>query len=304
MNKNPLVTIITPTYNRANLLPETIDSILTQDYPNIEYIILDDGSTDNTEKLIKKQLRLPHRPEFVESISRNDVIFVSHKNMGETKTVNKGFRMAKGDIIAVVNSDDPLLPHAVSNVVDFFKKHPGISIAYPDWILIDETSKTIDTIRVEEYHYLKMVREHHCLPGPGTFFRRAVIEKIKERNQDFKYVGDFEFWLRAGLYFEMKRIPQLLASFRTHSRSQSQIKNDAMAIEHIKLVDKIFSWDNLPENIRPIRPDAVSSAYFHAATTAKSPVLRYLYYATSFISSPLMFGKKIKYELVKIKHRF
>src|SRR5882762_9777707 len=109
--KLPLVTIITPTYNRADLLMETIESVLSQDYPNIEYIVLDDGSTDGTEEKVKGQ-----RSKF-----KSDKVFrfYSQENKGETKTVNRGFSLASGEIICVVSSDDPLLPGAVSAAVSF-----------------------------------------------------------------------------------------------------------------------------------------------------------------------------------------
>jgi glycosyltransferase involved in cell wall biosynthesis len=99
--KELLVTIITPAYNRANYLDETIQSILNQDYPNLEYIVLDDGSKDNTVEVLKKY--------------RGRIIWETHPNIGETRTVNKGLSMAHGDIIGIVNSDDPLLPGAVAS---------------------------------------------------------------------------------------------------------------------------------------------------------------------------------------------
>ena len=102
MRKNgqlPLVSIITPAYNRQSLIEETILSVIGQDYPNLEYLVLDDGSSDDTLSVIKKYAK--------------HLRYDAHPNMGETRTVNKGFTMARGEILAVVNSDDPLLPGAV-----------------------------------------------------------------------------------------------------------------------------------------------------------------------------------------------
>ena len=119
----PLVTIITPAYNRADYLRETIESILQQDYPNVEYIVLDDGSKDNTVELLEEYT--------------GRLIWESHKNMGEIRTVNKAYGMAKGEYIAVINSDDPLLPGAISAVVDTFLNNPDVLVVYPDWQYID-----------------------------------------------------------------------------------------------------------------------------------------------------------------------
>ena len=119
----PRVTVITPAFNRASLLEETILSVLEQDYPNLEYIVLDDGSEDGTLEVIKK--------------FQNRLRWDSHANMGETRTVNKGFSMAEGDIIGVVSSDDLLLPGAISKAVQRLLQKPDVVVVYPDWQIID-----------------------------------------------------------------------------------------------------------------------------------------------------------------------
>ena len=117
IKKNLLVSIITPTYNRASFIEETINSILNQDYKNIEYIIIDDGSTDNTQEILNKY--------------KDKVIIYSQKNRGEAAAVNKGFSLAKGEIIGVINSDDPIYRDAVSKIIEYFLKFKDIPIIYP-----------------------------------------------------------------------------------------------------------------------------------------------------------------------------
>lgn len=107
--KDTLVTIITPTYNRASYLDETIKSVLRQNYSKIDYIVIDDGSTDNTQDVLAKYL--------------DKITCVHQSNIGETRTVNKGIAMAKGEIICIVNSDDPLLPGAIEKAVKTLKKN-------------------------------------------------------------------------------------------------------------------------------------------------------------------------------------
>ncbi len=160
----PLVSVITPAYNRAAYLDETITSVLSQDYPNLEYIILDDGSTDNTREVVLQY--------------SNKVIFNSHPNMGETRTVNKGLEMARGEIVGVVNSDDPLLPDAVKEIVGTMMKEPDMIVAYPDWDMIDSTGDKIGHRQTFDYDYVSMVRWFHCVPGPGAFFRRSVVKEL------------------------------------------------------------------------------------------------------------------------------
>lgn len=247
MKKYPLVTVITPTYNRASFLEESISSVLSQNYPNIEYIVLDGQSTDSTLEVVKK--------------FKGKIIWDSHKNMGEVKAVNKGFSMAHGEIIGIVNSDDPLLPGAISEIVNFMINNPKIIGVYPDWIKIDKDGKEIEKVILPDYNYEYMLRKHNCTPGPGTFYRKIIVDKLKGRDDRFKYVSDFDFWLRAGLIGKFARIPKFLTTFRVHPGAAT-IKNKGfvMAMEHINLLNKIFSLSNLPPNIEKIKSEAYEKA--------------------------------------------
>jgi len=271
----PLVTIITPAYNRASFLDETIQSVLTQDYPRIEYIVLDDGSTDNTREVLAKY--------------SGQIYWESHLNMGETRTVNKGFGMVKGEIVGVVNSDDPLLPGAVSAIVEHMRAHPELIVVYSDWNMIDESGKLIQHIATFNYSYRDMLRWHHCMPGPGTFFRREVADKLKGRDPQFQYVGDFDFWLRAGLMGPFARISKTLACFRWHEGGASSGAQGAkMAEEHIRLVKKIYSIPNLPWDLLAIKREAYSSAYYIAGVVCgdKVPEIKKKYYIYAIIYCP------------------
>lgn len=247
MKKYPLVTVITPTYNRAAFLGESISSVLSQNYPNIEYIVLDGQSTDNTLEVVKK--------------FKGKIIWDSHKNMGEVKAVNKGFSMAHGEIIGIVNSDDPLLPGAISEIVNFMINNPKIIGVYPDWIKIDKDGKEIEKVILPDYNYEYMLRKHNCTPGAGTFYKKIIVDKLKGRDDRFKYVSDFDFWLRAGLIGKFARIPKFLSTFRVHPGAAT-IKNKGfvMAMEHINLLNKIFSLPNLPPNIDKVKPEAYEKA--------------------------------------------
>ena len=247
----PLVSIITPAYNRASYLDETIQSVLEQDYPRVEYVVLDDGSTDNTREVLKKY--------------NEQIIWETHPNMGETRTVNKGFGMAHGDIVAVVNSDDPLLPGAVSTAVAFMQAHPDILVAYPDWNKISPSSEVTEHVQVPEYDYLYMLKRHHCIVGPGAFIRRKAFDLTEMRDPELRYVADFEYWLRLGLYGKFARIPKTLATFRVHPDSASVSQTSAtMAKEHIRLMKKFYSRPDLPTEVRKLRAEAYCYAHLVA----------------------------------------
>jgi len=249
---SPLVSIITPCYNQALYLEETIQSVLKQDYPHIEYIVLDDGSTDNTREIL--------------SHYTGRIVWESHPNMGEARTVNKGLTMAEGDILAVVNSDDPLRPSAVSSAVEFLQAHPDVLVAYPDWDLIGPDGEVIQHIQVNEYDFFHMLRRHHCTVGPGAFIRRTALDLVGGRDPQFQYVSDFDFWLRLGLHGRFARIPLTLATFRKHPGSATESrKSKQMAEEHVRVVEKLYSTQNLPEEVRRCRREAMSYAHFEAA---------------------------------------
>jgi len=250
--KLPLVSIITTVYNRESLIEETILSVLGQNYPNLEYLVLDDGSKDQSLKVINKY--------------KNKLKVYSHQNMGESKTVNKGFQLAKGEFIMVVNSDDPLYPGAIWESVEFIQKHQDITVIYPDWDYIDENGKFISHVKVPEYDYQYMVGCHKCFVGPGTFFRRQALALVGGRDPNFCYVSDFDFWLRLGLKVKFLRIPKTLAKFRVHRHSASHSEQGMkMAAEDIQLINKLYSLPNLPKKIKKIKKQAYASAHFHAA---------------------------------------
>jgi glycosyltransferase involved in cell wall biosynthesis len=254
-NATPLVSVITPAYNQAAYLGETIESILNQDYKHIEYIILNDGSTDNTVELLEKYT--------------GKLIWETHANMGETLTVNKGVGMAQGEIITVVNADDLLLPGAVSTAVAFMQFRQDILVAYPDWNVIDPNSRVVRNIQVPEYDYLYTLKYHQCVVGPGAFIRRRAFDMAGLRDPEFRYVADFEFWMRLGLFGEFARIPHTLAAWREHPEAASRsCRGSAMAEEHIRMMQKYYARPNIPDAVRRVRSEAFCRAHITAALTS------------------------------------
>ncbi len=286
----PLVSIITPAYNRAALLDQTILSVLDQDYPKIEYIVLDDGSTDETLGVIKKYA--------------GKLRWETHANIGETRTVNKGFSLAQGEIVGVVNSDDPLLPGAIGTMVARMLAEPDLLVVYPDWQMIDAEGAIVQQITTSDYSYVDMLRWFHCMPGPGALFRRVVVEQLGGRTPKYRYVADFEFWLRAGLLGPFARVPQTLATFRVHPNSATvSQKGAAMAGEYARLVDEICSRPDLPAAVRKIRREARSSACYYAGYMCgdSAPMaLKKRYYLLALYYSPLKYFSEHRHRLATL----
>jgi hypothetical protein len=182
--------------------------------------------------------------------------------------------MVRGEILAVVNSDDPLLPGAVRAAADLMVQRPEILVTYPDWYIIDGRGRRVGHRSTPEYDYVNMLKRHYCMPGPGAFFRRSVVERLGGRDEQFRYVADFDFWLRAGLLGSFARIPRPLATFRWHSGgASSKEQGTSMAEEHVRLVEKIYSMPDLPEPVLKVKNEAFSSAYYEAAVSLGAQAL-------------------------------
>ena len=203
----PLVSIITPAYNQADYLAETLDSMLAQDYPNIEYLVLDDGSTDATPQVLQRY--------------DGRVRWERHNNMGQSRTLNKGWAQSRGEYIGYLSSDDLLLPHALSTLVDALEANPQAMVAYCDFDLIDAQSIKVGVATSPDFDHRRMLEQLICPPGPGALFRRAVFDQTGGWNASLRKIPDFEFWLRAARLGPFIRVPQVLAQYRVHEESAS-----------------------------------------------------------------------------------
>lgn len=202
-----LVTLVTPAYNQAEYLRETLESVLRQAHAEVEYLVLDDGSTDGTAEVLGA---------YSERLS-----WESQSNMGQSATLNKGWLRAKGDIIGYISSDDLLEPDAVAEAVRVLQQHPEVVAVYCDFELIDAKGARIRTVHTREYSEREMVEDLVCFPGPGAFFRRSVFAEIGGWNAQLRQVPDFDFWLRLSQHGLFQRIPKVLAHYRIHEDSAS-----------------------------------------------------------------------------------
>lgn len=207
MQNLPLVSIVTPAYNQAGYLAETIESVLAQDYPNIEYIVLDDGSTDSTPDVLKRY--------------DGRIRWERHDNMGQAATLNKGWEMSRGSLMGYLSSDDRLLPSALTNLVNALQANPDVVVAYGDFSLIDMHGRTLRSVRTEDFDQRRLTVDLVCQPGAGALFRRGVFEQAGGWCERLRQVPDFEFWLRVARFGRFVRVPQVLAEYRIHDGSAS-----------------------------------------------------------------------------------
>jgi glycosyltransferase involved in cell wall biosynthesis len=254
MAPTPLISIITPVYNGENYIAETIDSILNASINiPLEYLVLNDGSQDSTLAILE---------------SYGDRIRTfSHENMGESATVNFGLENARGRFILVISADDPLLTgELINRAVKILESEPQIVALYPDWRIIDECGATLKVNILPEYSDEIMVGRCRCLPGPGVVFRKDAAIKIGGRRAKWKYVGDYDFWLRLSRVGRIQRLPGVLAQWRDNEDSTSIAqRGQAMAMDRIKVMEDFISEHHLPLKLSR---KAIANAYCLAARLA------------------------------------
>jgi glycosyltransferase involved in cell wall biosynthesis len=209
--KKPKVTIVTPAYNQGEYLESTMRSVLAQDYVDLEYIVIDDGSSDDSLTVAKRiAAEYPGR-----------VTVLSQPNSGQAATLNIGWEVAKGEILAYLSSDDCLVPHAVSRMVTMLDENPSASVVYCDFWLIDAEGRRLKMMHTENFSSKRLCIDLVCQPGPGAFFRRAVFDQTGGWNPKLRQVPDFEFWLRALRFGPFVRVAESLAEYRIHEGSAS-----------------------------------------------------------------------------------
>jgi GT2 family glycosyltransferase len=224
----PRITIITPSFNQADYLEETINSVLDQGCPNLQYGVIDGGSTDGSAQIIE---RYRDRLDFV----------VIEKDNGQTEAINKGLALADGEIVGWLCSDDTMLPGALEKIGGHFSMHPQ-----DDWIaggcqMVTPGGEATDTIHPRGDFTLAGVLlrgedRPFDLPQPGVFWRRAVHDQLGVLDESLHYCMDFEFWLRM---IESGRRPTLLktelVTYRLHESSKSCSAPGGFIREHIRI---------------------------------------------------------------------
>jgi glycosyltransferase involved in cell wall biosynthesis len=201
----PKVSIITPSFNQGRFLPETFRSLARQDYPNIEHIVIDGGSTDGTVDLLK---------------AAPGIRWVSEKDQGQIDALNKGFAMATGDILAWLNSDDTVSPGAVRIAVEALER-TGADLVYGDVRLVDQDSTHERMFYGIPFDYRILLYGIDYIGQQSVFFRRALLERAGPLLPEFDNAFDYELWLRMARHGRLVYVPQLRGQIRKHAAAKS-----------------------------------------------------------------------------------
>jgi glycosyltransferase involved in cell wall biosynthesis len=232
----PNISIITPTLNQARFIEETINSVLSQNYPRLEYIIIDGGSTDGTQKILGKYDR--------------SLNWISEPDNGQIDAINKGLRLAKGDVVAYLNSDDFYLPNTLLKVGGFFQMNQDAHFLSGKCLNIDINGKEIRSVitsyknfwlRLGNDNFLHML---NYVSQPATFWKKSIIDEIGYFNPAYSFAMDYDYWLRIARHHKLFFLDEYLAKFRVYPTSITGSDSRKQFIEEYTISAKFSSTAN------------------------------------------------------------
>lgn len=210
---HPKISIVTPSLNQGRYIERTIQSVLSQDYPNLEYLVLDGGSSDHTLDILKRY--------------SGRVKWISEKDSGQTNAINKGLSMANGEIFAYLNADDLFLPGTLNRVARQFLKRPDAMWLTGKCLIIDEHDREVRRL-ITAYkniwlgiHHPSLLLITDYISQPATFWRADIMAETGLFDENLHYAMDYEYWLRLSIKYPLTILPEYLAAFRVHADSKN-----------------------------------------------------------------------------------
>lgn len=224
------ISIITPSYNQAQFIERTIQGVLSQNYTDLEYIVMDGGSTDGAVEILKKY--------------SDKITWKSEKDGGQSDAINKGLRMATGEIVAYLNSDDTYEPGALKKMADYFQKNPDKKWVFGKCRIINENDQEIrksitfyKNLFLKRYSYGKLLAENFICQ-PAVFWKKELLNEIGYFNKGEHFCMDYEYWLRIGKIYDPGFIDDNLANFRYYTNSKSGSVNKKQFQDELRISKK------------------------------------------------------------------
>jgi glycosyltransferase involved in cell wall biosynthesis len=233
MSSLPLVSIVTPSYNQGRFLEATLRSVLEQDYPSVEYLVVDGASTDNSIEIIRK---------YADKITW----WVSEKDSGQSEAVNKGLHRARGEIVAWLNSDDLYLPGAITAAVAAFQSHPEAGVVYGDALAIDADGRPFNRMHARQYSLVDLMA-FDIICQPAAFMRRQVLEQANYLNPAYHLLMDNLLWICMAKIAPLVYVPQTWAAARYHDQAKNRTRGAAYGREANILINDLKSRPEFAE---------------------------------------------------------
>ncbi|GAB4545020.1 MAG: hypothetical protein Kow0063_38920 [Anaerolineae bacterium] len=231
-NPSPSVSIVTPSYNQGTFIEATILSVLEQDYPNIEYLVVDGASTDQT-------LEILHRYQ-------GRLRWISEPDDGQAQAINKGFACTRGEILGWLNSDDTYAPGAISAAVEYLATHPEVMLVYGQANFIDAGGAVIGPcVHVEPFDLARLIHYSDFIVQPAAFFRRSAFEAVGGLDESLNWAMDYDLWLKIGERYKVAYLPRLMANSRWFGGNKTAI-GDTARLDEIEKVAKRYGARRLP----------------------------------------------------------
>lgn len=270
----PRVSIVTPSYNQGQFLEATIRSVLLQGYPNLEYIVFDGGSTDDSVEILRR-----YEPWLA--------FWVSEPDRGQSHAINKGWTKATGDVFAWLNSDDMYMPGAIGEAVQALKQHPETALVYGTCQYIDADGRPTVLRNPGQVDFRQLLWNlNGTLPQPTTFIRRSILEDAGFLDETLKYSMDYELWLRIAMRYPLRHVEKVWAATRMHDEAKTVARQKQIWKQKVKILDKTVSSPDLPAHVRNEVPALYSTYYFRTASVYLSRsdllgALKYLWQAVT-----------------------
>lgn len=241
MQNMPKISIVTPSYNQCQFLERTIISVLNQNYPNLEYIIIDGGSNDKSVEIIKKY-------------EKYLTYWISEQDQGQSDAINKGFAKSTGQVLAWLNSDDIYLPGALHKIADTFNKNPDAALVYGDYIKVDSNDRCIALRRQPSFDLKVCLYAYTIAMQPASFFNRETFFEVGGINKSLHYIMDHDLFLRLAQYGKVLNIRDYVAALRVHPASKTKLAPESQTHEsRIWLCPKYLRRAPLPGELRILR---------------------------------------------------
>ena len=225
--ENPLVSIVTPSYNQGRYIEQTIESVLNQDYPNLEYLVLDGGSTDETVEILKRY--------------EGRLAWISEKDRGQADAINKGFHLAKGQILGWLNSDDTYSPGAIRKVAQYFQSHREVGLLYGEGCHVDAAGKIIERYHTEPFSFHRL-GEICFICQPAAFLQAEVFRAIGPLDVGLRYCMDYEYWIRIAKRFRVGHLDEYLANTRLHIETKTLSQRVEVHREILHMVKRHYGY--------------------------------------------------------------
>lgn len=288
----PLVSIVTPSYNQAEFLEDTIKSVLAQDYPSIEYLIIDGGSTDSSIDIINKY-------------SSELAWWVSEPDEGQASAINKGMSRAKGKIVAWLNSDDIYLPGAVSEAVQLFQSNPQAGLVFGNAVTIDADGRPIKELVFPDWNFEDLIG-FRIICQPAVFMRGSLFKQVAGLDLNLHFMLDHHLWIRIANLAPIKHASSMWAAARHHEAAKNVTQSAAFGRETLEVLEWMQSQPELAQIVARNKRQVFAGAYRLNARYLLDdgfygPALRS--YAKAFVNQPVYTARhwhRILYALLGI----